>query len=70
MEIRLGGQGGAVTGKMLSPSERLLEEILRISLSDDDLAISDVSISWTDIYGGRHTRCVETAPEAQRQTKG
>jgi hypothetical protein len=51
---------------MLSPSERLLLEILRHSLSDEDLAISDVSVEWTDIEGNRHQRSVTTAPKRSR----
>lgn len=46
----------------LNPSERLLLEILKASLSDDDAMISDVSVSWTDLEGGRHRRAVSTAP--------
>ncbi|ADJ23022.1 hypothetical protein Hden_1210 [Hyphomicrobium denitrificans ATCC 51888] len=46
----------------LCPSERLLLAVLLASLSDDDAQISDVSISWTDIEGGRQHRAVATAP--------
>lgn len=53
-------------GVMLSPSERLLLQILNDSVINEALAISDVSVEWSDNDGNRHARSIVTAPPRRR----
>lgn len=49
----------------LSPSERLLKEILDGSTTDDETGISDVVVEWTDNEGRRWRRKVGDAHPTQ-----
>lgn len=46
----------AVQPVRLTPSERLLREILSMSTADDGREISDVIVIWTDVHGRQHMR--------------
>ena len=46
----------AVQPVRLTPSERLLLELLAMSIADDESAISDVIVIWTDVRGRQHMR--------------
>jgi hypothetical protein len=46
----------AVPAVRLTPSERLLRELLAMSTADDGSEISDVIVIWTDVHGHQHMR--------------
>jgi hypothetical protein len=45
-----------ISPKPLSPSERLLRELLAMSTRDDGHEISDVIVIWSDNDGFQHMR--------------
>lgn len=48
----------------LSPSERLLRDLLVSSMCDDETGVSDVTVEWADNKGRRWRRSVgDVAPK-------
>lgn len=49
----------------LSPSERILRDVLDMSTKDDAGGISDVIVIWTDKNGRQHMRSVASEQEGK-----